>query len=517
MKLAKCLVLSLAVCANIAQADVLSNGQSINVSGSSGSTQYHSVAIPSGASNLVIQISGGSGDADLYTRFNATPTFSNYDCRPYNWGNDETCTDASPGVGDYQIMLHGYSAFSGATLAVSYDEQVTQPPQPAPSGDTIDVVTYNIEWLGNPSTAGYNGSRTEQINAAANDIINGGGEIYALQEIGGSSTLNDLVASLNNIDTVDTWSGAVSVPTDTQSLAYVYKTTVVTGASFQTILTGSSSYDFAGRYPYLMTANVTVGGNSKPLSLVNLHLKCCTGTSNAQRRANAMATVVTALHASYRTNNVIVLGDLNVAEQGGANGEIANWGIYLDRDSDGFPDYSHAAGSLTDEPYVPSNPDSDIDHILISDELKASWDAIPAGTRNQYLTTTVSDHSPVKTTLDVSLFGSVANPTPDPTPDPTPNPAGMSVSDALAQPVGTSLTAVGVIVEGFNGIYALRMHDELDAGTTIIVKLESNQRNTWSPSLNPGLVGKTIQVTGKRDTYSSQPSIEFVTSIVELP
>jgi hypothetical protein len=92
----------------------------------------------------------------------------------------------------------------------------------------------------------------------------------------------------------------------------------------------------------------------------------------------------------------------------------------------------------------------------------------------------------------------------------------MSVTEALAQPTGTSLSAVGVIVEGFNGIYALRMHDELDANTTIIVKLESSQRNAWSPSLNASVIGKTILVTGKRDTYSNQPSIEFVTSIVEV-
>ncbi|THB71173.1 MAG: hypothetical protein D6B28_07780 [Gammaproteobacteria bacterium] len=494
------------------QEEELENGQSIVVNGGSGSTQFYSINVPTGASNLVIEISGGSGDADLYTRFGSKPTSSSYDCRPYRSGNNETCSVSSPNVGIYYIMLDGYSAYSNVSLTASYDDGSTPPPPP--SGSTIDVVTYNIEWLGNPSTAGYNGSRSQQINAAANDIINGGGEIYALQEIGGSSTLNDLVTALNSNDSVDNWSGDVSQPSASQSLAFVYKTSVVTSASFQTILTNASSYDFAGRYPYLMTATVSVDGHTKSLNLVNLHLKCCTGSSESNRRANAMTTLANELHNNYRTYNVIVLGDLNVASEGGANGEIADWGIYNDRDNDGYADYSHAAGSVQDKPYVPSNPDSDIDHILISDELKASWDAISASVRNEYLTTTVSDHSPVKTTLDVALFGTATNPTPDP--DPNPNPSENSVLDALAANVGTSLTAVGVIVEGYNGIYALRMRDETYSDQTIIVKLESSQRSTWSPQQNPSVVGKTIRVVGKRDTYSNLPSIENVTSIQEV-
>lgn len=504
------LLVCLSMAASLAQALVLSNGQSVDMADTRGGQEYHSVTIPQGASDLTIKISGGSGDADLYTRFGAQPSLNSYECRPYRSGNNETCSVASPAEGTYHIMVDAYASYDNVLLSVSYT--VSSGGGVSSSGTDIDIVTYNIEWLGDPGRAGYNGSRSEQISAAASDIINGGGEIYALQEIGGTSTLNDLLAALNSQDSVNTWSGGVSQPSASQSLAYVYNTAVVSGVSLQTILTSSSSYPFAGRYPYKMTASVSTGGVTKPLTLINLHLKCCTGSTNAGRRADAMAILVAELHNNYRTSNVIVLGDLNVAHQGGANGEIANWGIYADRDSDGKADYSHAAGSVADKPYVPGNPESDIDHILVSDELKAAWSAIASGERNQYLTTTVSDHAPVKTTLDVSLFGSTA---PNPDPDPVPAPTGMSVSEALAKSVGTSLTAVGVIVEGFNGIYALKMRDVNDAGKTIIVKLESSQRNAWSPALNPGVVGKTIQVVGKRDTYSNQPSIESVSSISE--
>jgi hypothetical protein len=67
-----------------------------------------------------MQISGGTGDADLYTRFGSRPTTATYDCRPYIGGNAETCTVNSPAAGNYYIMLHGFSAYSGVTLKATY-------------------------------------------------------------------------------------------------------------------------------------------------------------------------------------------------------------------------------------------------------------------------------------------------------------------------------------------------------------------------------------------------------------
>lgn len=99
----------------------LTNGVPVTgISGSTGSQQFWTMSVPSGASNLQFQISGGTGDADLYVRFGSPPTTSTYDCRPYRSGNSETCTFASPAAGTWHVMLHGYSAYSGVTLVGSY-------------------------------------------------------------------------------------------------------------------------------------------------------------------------------------------------------------------------------------------------------------------------------------------------------------------------------------------------------------------------------------------------------------
>lgn len=93
-------------------------------SGVSGSTQYYSVTVPAGAKNLKIQISGGSGDADLYVKLGQTPTLASYDCRPYQIGNNEICDFTSPAAGTYYIMLYGYTEFSGVTLAATYQNRI---------------------------------------------------------------------------------------------------------------------------------------------------------------------------------------------------------------------------------------------------------------------------------------------------------------------------------------------------------------------------------------------------------
>ncbi|MCX4243467.1 M57 family metalloprotease [Paraliomyxa miuraensis] len=72
----------------------------------------------SGLDAIRFSISGGTGDADLYVRFDDAPTTTNYDCRPYLNGNNESCEFNPPQSGNYHVMIRAYSAFSGVTLTV---------------------------------------------------------------------------------------------------------------------------------------------------------------------------------------------------------------------------------------------------------------------------------------------------------------------------------------------------------------------------------------------------------------
>lgn len=102
--------------------NTLENGVAkTGLSGASGEELKFTMDVPAGATNITFTMSGGTGDADLYTRFGSAPTTSTYDCRPYKSGNSESCTGTTAG-GTYHVMVRGYSAFSGVSLTGSYTE-----------------------------------------------------------------------------------------------------------------------------------------------------------------------------------------------------------------------------------------------------------------------------------------------------------------------------------------------------------------------------------------------------------
>jgi hypothetical protein len=104
----------------------LQNGVPVsNLSGATNSQQFFFIAVPAGQATLTVQISGGTGDADLYVRFGSRPTTATWDCRPFINGNNETCTFNSPAAGNWFIMLNGFATYSGVTLKATYATDTT--------------------------------------------------------------------------------------------------------------------------------------------------------------------------------------------------------------------------------------------------------------------------------------------------------------------------------------------------------------------------------------------------------
>lgn len=91
-----------------------------NLSASSGQWLRGSYTIPSGVSSVTFQISGGTGDADLYVRYGSQPTTTSYTCRPYLNGNNEVCTINNPQAGTWHVGVRAYTAFSGVTFSYQY-------------------------------------------------------------------------------------------------------------------------------------------------------------------------------------------------------------------------------------------------------------------------------------------------------------------------------------------------------------------------------------------------------------
>jgi len=90
-----------------------------NLTATAGNWLYFTINVPECANTLNVNMSGGSGDGDLYVRLGAQPTANDYACRPYKSGNTESCALPNPQAGTWHIGIRSYSTFSGVSLGAT--------------------------------------------------------------------------------------------------------------------------------------------------------------------------------------------------------------------------------------------------------------------------------------------------------------------------------------------------------------------------------------------------------------
>jgi len=90
----------------------------LNLSANKGDWLRYTYIVPANQSQIQVQMSGGSGDSDLYVKKSEQPTKNNWDCRPYKLGNNEACTIDVVAGEEIHIGLHAYSNFSGVSVNV---------------------------------------------------------------------------------------------------------------------------------------------------------------------------------------------------------------------------------------------------------------------------------------------------------------------------------------------------------------------------------------------------------------
>jgi|GEM_PF-139736 len=93
-----------------------------DLSGSRRAWSHYTVEIPAGMGTLTVEMSGGTGDADLYVKQSGQPSSNSYDCRPYKSGNNESCSFNNPTAGTWYISIYGYSAYTGVDLTATWAE-----------------------------------------------------------------------------------------------------------------------------------------------------------------------------------------------------------------------------------------------------------------------------------------------------------------------------------------------------------------------------------------------------------
>jgi C1A family cysteine protease len=149
----------------------LSNGVALNQTMTApvwqGTTKYYNFDLPSGSSNLVIDLYNLTGDLDLYLRQGSKPTLSSYDCRPYKAGlTSESCSFSSPSSGRWWIGVTNWATGTFSyTIKASWSDGVC-------SGGV--VVLQNMTFVSGNT---YNCIATTSITAGTGVTVQSGATV----------------------------------------------------------------------------------------------------------------------------------------------------------------------------------------------------------------------------------------------------------------------------------------------------------------------------------------------------
>lgn len=348
-------------------------------------------------------------------------------------GQPETCPELVGVVGRF-FEVFQLLPRSAADMSCAGPYVPPAPPVEVPKEQTLDVVTWNIEWFGDESNsppAGDPNSDAIQKDAAKAIIVALNADIYAVQEISDDALFAQMVSEIPGYAFI--LSDAVSRPNDPgvkQKVGFIYNTTTVTNVSTQVLLESihplynggddsalvgypstTDRFYASGRLPFLLTADVVIDGETEPYNFVALHARA-NGSTGAQNRYDMrkydVEVLKDSLDATYPNTNLILLGDYN-DDVDETVADVPTTVTTYEEYSDDVINYTIVSRALSDAGFRSFVfRENMIDHIAITDELDDNY--IDETVRVHYefydnmYTETASDHFPVSASLQMKAF-----------------------------------------------------------------------------------------------------------------
>jgi hypothetical protein len=216
--------------------------------------------------------------------------------------------------------------YGGSLLMRSSGTELQRPDLSAsslPQDLSLDVVTWNISWLGSEFNGPFNDLLQAQYAARVMDSLKA--DIYLLQEIVDTSLLGyisrnisngpyDYAVSLYASNALNTLSGNWRIG---QKMAYLYKRNLFSNVSARGFTANSSNpnnfyYWASGRYPFRMDATVNVAGKTKRVGFINLHAKAELGEpTDYFRRKGGADIMYDSLTINHADEYFMIGGDFN--------------------------------------------------------------------------------------------------------------------------------------------------------------------------------------------------------------
>ncbi|MFT5144339.1 MAG: endonuclease/exonuclease/phosphatase family metal-dependent hydrolase [Rhodothermales bacterium] len=253
---------------------------------------------------------------------------------------------------------------------------------------TLDIGAWNVEQFAVANT-------TQMSNVVAT-MQQSGVDLWALEEVTSQAVFDLLLSRLGS-----DWDGRLAASSNLHN-GFVFRSAMVTVRSAKLMFTPPVfEYEFAGRSPFVLDADIALPDTTVRVVFVAIHMKCCSDATSYDRRVGAASALKNRLDFLHGSDRVAVMGDFN--------DETAR-SIFAGRTSP-FVDF------VNDPEYTFLIPDgnvgtwcgnsstcstgSTIDNILITSEMEAAL--VPdSGKRYAELLTelpnyvnTTSDHLPV--------------------------------------------------------------------------------------------------------------------------
>ncbi len=291
---------------------------------------------------------------------------------------------------------------------------------------TLEVVNWNVEWLGSTSFGPTNESLQQQnVQTIMQNI---GADLYALEEVVSETALQNIVSSMPGYAYVISNYGSHTNPNENppppvdalaqaQKLAFVYKTSVFSNISTTALLSAgintpadvsTTSYNnwASGRYPFMMNADVTLDGVTKNIKFIVVHAKANTAPTipSYNRRKAGADELYALLNSTYSSENIVLLGDFNDdLDQTITDGIAPPTTSYVSFTSDPS-NYRAITLSLSQAGKRSTvSHDNVIDHVIVSSELGPNFMNASANILTDVTSlvsgygTTTTDHFPVFT------------------------------------------------------------------------------------------------------------------------
>jgi hypothetical protein len=195
--------------------------------------------------------------------------------------------------------------------------------------NTLELVNWNLEWFGSTANGPTNNAQQEaNVQLILQNI---GADLFGVVEVVDEAALARVVSNMpgysykicdygSHTNPFDPIAGPLSAA---QKEAFIYKTAmfsnittkalVTDGPNTQIDYTSNPAFNYfaSGRYPFMMTADVTLNSVTKTIRFVLLHAKADTDNGSYARRKNGSDTLKYTLNTLYPNDNIIIFGDIN--------------------------------------------------------------------------------------------------------------------------------------------------------------------------------------------------------------